>query len=153
MDVKHFLKIVLFCKYADNICIKTKTFYFLIAVCCRSISRVDNVDSRKGKTYQDWRRSKFHTVEHACFLDEKFERVTLDYCFRGELAVVLNAGSPTTFLFRLDIVSRNGSHARSAIRMWYVRRRIKMRKKKQGGSERKGRVVSRRVHLRSLTCN
>jgi len=51
--------------------------------------------------------SKFHTVNRI------IETLMLDYYFRSELVTALNAGSPTTFLFRFDITSKNGSHARS----------------------------------------
>jgi len=55
--------------------------------------------------------SKFHTVNRVV------EKLMLDYYFRSELVTAFNAGSPTTFLFRFDIISRNGSHARSTIQM------------------------------------
>ena len=80
------------------------------------LSYANNIDSilRKDLSHVIVRKVSAIKISHGRWR-ENFERVMFDYCFRRELATVLNAGSPTIFLFRFDIVSRNGSHAQSTI--------------------------------------
>lgn len=58
---------------ASNILMLIKTFYFLTAVrfTDQYLVSVDNADFLRKDLLVASRRSKFHTVEHACFLVER----------------------------------------------------------------------------------